>query len=247
MAVMKTCIKCDASLPIEDFAIRSDSGKRNNQCRQCVRTRQREWNDKNRQRVREHKRAWYEKYKEEVNENRREKYATETPEQAQARRERNAKARKKWADSKIKKYLEEHGQTPLCECGCGEHVRFSDKGDVQRYLNGHYGFNAANEVRWSPDKYVPAEKFREVLRRIMNEKGLSLKQLAETAGIAESTLHSMLYDKKRYSKKGFSKTRCEYILRRIYGMPTAANDQIRKKAQKSLQVEGQIERDYGVR
>lgn len=245
--MVKTCIKCNASLPIDEFAIRSDNGKRNNQCRGCIRTRQRAWNNKNRQRVREHKRVWYEKYRDEVNENRREKYASETPEQAKKRREKNAQARKRWADKKIKKYLDEHGATPLCECGCGEHVLFSDKGNVQRYLNGHYGFKAANEIRWSSDKYVPAEKFREVLRRIMSDRKLSLKQLADSAGIAESTLHSMLYDKKRYSKKGFSKKRCEYILRRIYGMPTTANEQIRKKAQKSLQVEGQIERDYGVR
>jgi hypothetical protein len=244
---MKTCIKCEKSLSLDSFSVRSDSGKLFNTCKDCTRERQRAYNAANAGRVRDKKREWYHRNRDAVNDLRNERIKKETPEQAAKRKAGNAAARKRYAAKKMRAYLEEHGELPLCMCGCGERVKFTDKGDAQRYVFGHLGFDKANEIRWNPDRYVAIEKFREVLQRVRAERGWSIRDLSVVTGTPMPTIKTILYDKRKYSSRGFPKDRCEIILRRIYNVPANSDESVRRNVGRSMQIESKIEREYGVR
>lgn len=244
---MKTCIKCQRSFPLDSFSWRKDRDDYNNSCKDCVRERQRRYNKANAERVREKKREWYWRNRDSVNQRRMERMKQETPEQEAKRKASNAQARRRYAQRKKDAYLAQHGQLPLCECGCGERVKFTDKGDPQRYVFGHLGFSKANEIRWSPDKYIPIEKVRDVLHRIKADRNWSIAELARVAQMPVPTLKTILYDRRKYVARGFPKSRCEVILRRIYNVPAPSDVAVREKVGRSMQIESQLERQYGVR
>lgn len=246
MTDLRTCTKCELALPEDMFSVRSDTGRLQYACRACMRARQNKWNAANRDRIRKQNNAWYAKNKKSVNANRLARMAKETAEETEKRQAANALARQRYRERKIKAYLDEHGERPLCKCGCGNFVNFSSKGDIQTYLNGHYGFKSANPKRWNPDNYIPIVKVREVLQRIRRERGWSVDELARHAGVAPTTMKSILHDKKKY-KNGFRKQRCEIMLRGIYQMPHEPDEVKRRRITRSIQNERQIEKEYGIR
>jgi len=130
-----------------------------------------------------------------------------------------------WRDRRIAAYLAEHdGVTPLCACGCGDPVRFSDKGKPNKWLLGH---TLRNRDQWKQvrpsgvrvEDRIPIEKFRKVLFDEKKKRGHSCRTLAEAAGIGEGHMKTLLYTKRTTH---ISRDLATYILRRFAGMPVEA-------------------------
>ena len=63
----RRCVKCGKSKPLSEYyADKSKSGGLRNDCKSCVRLRQREWNARNRGLIKEHNRAYYEQNRDSV-------------------------------------------------------------------------------------------------------------------------------------------------------------------------------------
>lgn len=55
---MKTCVKCGEAKALDQFFIRSDSGKHRNECRACERAYKKKWDSANTDRVAAYNRKW---------------------------------------------------------------------------------------------------------------------------------------------------------------------------------------------
>jgi len=138
--------------------------------------------------------------------------------------EERQRQKEEWRDRRIAAYIEEHGSAPECACGCGEHVRFSDKGIPNKWVLGHSLRNRDQWKRVRPggikvEDRIPIDKFRKVLFDEKKKRGYSCRELADAAGVSEGHIKTLLYTKRTTH---ISRDLATYILRRFAGMPVEA-------------------------
>lgn len=208
------CLKCERELSEDMFWKDSQSS-----CKECRKAATDEWRAANKDRLREKKREYDRKTAKERNARRREKRKQLTPEQVEAEKQRQRDSVTRTRERRVAEYLAEHGEPPMCECGCGEHVKFSHWGKPNRFVIGHKIDVEKMLDKQYEDHYIPVERVREALNKIRQERGWTVKELAEQAGLSLPHMRSVLYSKKQFKKYGFDAKWIENMFRRIQGMP----------------------------
>lgn len=125
----------------------------------------------------------------------------------------------------------EEGTLPLCACGCGQYVNLVRGYEPSRFILGHYS------SRW--DDVIDIVKFRQVVKKLKDDYGLSLTELAAKGGISRNHLTSIMYDKR---KKSVSREFATDFFRRLSGVPTApSTHQKRQKLNQRVKINGRKE------
>ena len=143
---------------------------------------------------------------------------------------RNYRARK------IEHYMVLHGSAPLCECGCGGHVRFNQNGDPNRFITKH---NQKVISDWSAalakrtEDHIDIEPLREGLLRVKDKRGWTLAQLADGCGISLNHLSKLLYGDQRKIKY----ENAQSMLRRLAGMAAPISTHQRRMANRAAAAE----------
>lgn len=141
----------------------------------------------------------------------------------------------------IEEYLREHGGPPLCACGCGSEVNFDTYGRPNQYTYGHRGqitYEKAVQARWG-DR-VPADKFRVVIRRLLDNRGWNLRDLSEKAEVEYDELRRVMYSNTR----SVSKPWVTKMLRNLSQAPRVPTPEEQARMQQSLVTERQLEQLY---
>ena len=162
---------------------------------------------------------------------RRRRGLTEEQKAAEKRQQQESLARLK--QRRISEYLAEHGNPPLCECGCGDRVNFSSLGRPNRYINGHKIDVDGMLGKQYENHYIPAERVREALGKIREERGWTVKQLAEQAGISHGHMKVVLYSQTKYKKYGFDVAWVENVFRRLKGLSAPPTSYMLKQFKES--------------
>lgn len=144
-------------------------------------------------------------------------------ERRKARKERKLRLRER----KIAEYLELHGVTPLCPCGCGIRVGFNANGAPNKYAGpGHQtrlrredAAEVAREQRArqrDEGGYIPLDKFVEVLRAHKERENLTWREIAERGGVSLGHLNTLIY--KTTVSKSVSREWATAFFRRMAGL-----------------------------
>ena len=236
MSAMRTCKACGETKPETEY-YRKAPERLDTQCKACRYKKNLEYRRINRDKVRAKQREWDRNNAEKISKKRQERLALLSDEERAAISRKTNEGFRRLADKKKREYLEEHGQTPLCLCGCGEHVGFNDKGRVNRYINGHQVVAIPGHIndRFDMRERIPIERVREALQRIRNERGWSVAELAERAGLSLTHMQGILYDKRKWNKYGIDRTLVEQMFRRIQGLPTVPSSYMLKQYTRTIQ------------
>lgn len=213
-----TCPTCKQELPEDAFWVSSSSGRRESSCKACRKVANREWRNKNKERYLASRREYDRKTAKERNTRRRARKKNLTPEQAAAEKQRQRESMARTRERRVAEYLAEHGNPPVCECGCGEYVNFTYVGKPNRYVIGHkIDIDKMLDSQYK-NNYIPVKRVREALQKIKAERGWTIKELAEHAGVSNSHMKTILYDNTKYRKYGFEAQWVENMFRRLQGM-----------------------------
>lgn len=132
--------------------------------------------------------------------------------------------------------------TPACACGCGEPVRFSERGPG-KYVNRQH-------VYWGRDSATAAirgkealdvEVFRKACLKIKAEKGWSVQELADKGGLGRGHLSKYLYSYSNTQK--MDKDIAVSFLRRCAGLPEKPSKRMMKLAKEKEMKLKRWERD----
>jgi hypothetical protein len=160
--------------------------------------------------------------------------------------------RKEWTERKRAQWLAEHGETPFCQCGCGERVKLDANGRPRKYAgkNHHMRTRQAHErlsarslefheQRRERDGSIPIEKFRAACKQLKEDKGWSWKKLATEGGINPNYMRALMHDKRL---KSVSREWATNFFRRTAGLAAPPS----KYQLKRLARVGRAEREIGV-
>lgn len=135
------------------------------------------------------------------------------------KRRYNRKHSQRNKQRKVDAYIAEFGH-PECACGCGELVTFTDGGKPREFRSGHRRRVDAElnaRIMATGSNEIPIELFREHLRRIRSDRGVTLKQLSKDVGLSMDHMTSIMHDSR---KKHIRRSLAEHILKRLAGIPT---------------------------
>jgi len=243
---MPLCTNCKQDLPEDAFWKKGDSNKREYHCKQCRKTANIAWRAANKDRVRAKQREYDRKTAEKRNALRRQKRAAMTPEQVEKEKQRQKDSIARTKQRRIAEYLEEHGQPPLCECGCGKTVNFGGNGRPNKYINGHkINFDDMLDIQYE-NHYIPLERLRDALNKVRQENDWTVKELAERAGISYSHMRSILYDKKQFRRYGFEAVWVENLFKRIKGLPAPPTSYMIKQYKHIEKKHKKIEDEFAI-
>lgn len=242
----RTCKECGETLPTTMFWWKDGGARLDTNCKACRKQKNDAYRRANKDKIRAAQRRWDAKNKDKVNASRRRQAATMTDEDRKRRNQQTADARARMRERRIAEYLALYGTPPVCACGCGEHVRFSDKGIANTYVNQHHPRNSPNQ-RFEGSHRIPVERVRDALLRIRDERGLTNGELAELAGMSKAHLCTILYDKTRYRRYGLDVTWVENAFRRIQGMPAPPSTYMLRQHDRFHDQNDRIEQQYGIR
>ena len=242
----RTCKECEETLPVDEFWWKVVDVRRDTLCKPCRKAKNDAYRRANKDKIRATQRRWDSKNKDKVNASRRRQKAAMSDEDRRRRNQQTADARARMKARRIAEYLALYGTPPVCACGCGEHVRFSDKGIANEYVNQHHPRRAPNQ-RFDGTHRIPIERVRDALVRIRDERGLTNGELAELAGMSKAHLCSILYDKTRYRRYGLDVKWVENAFRRIQGMPAPPSTYMLSQHEKFHSQNDRIEQQYGIK
>ena len=228
MSDMRTCKVCGESKPDTEYYKKTEH-RLDSHCKACRYKKNVDYRRRNHDKVRAVAREWDRKNAKKISEKRQERLAQLSRKTTEGFRQ--------LAEKKKREYLEEHGTTPLCLCGCEQHVGFNDKGRVNRYINGHQVADMPGHIndRFDMRERIPIERVREALQRIRKEREWTVDELAEHAGLARSHMQGILYDKRKWSAYGIDRTLVEQMFRRIQGLPTVPSSYMLKQYTRTIQ------------
>jgi AraC-like DNA-binding protein len=242
----KVCLACGEAKPLDDYWLKE--GRRPYpRCKPCHKAKTDEWRRANAERVKEKKREYDRRTATKRNARRRKERAALTDEEKAARRTRQAEASRRMREKRIAEYLDEHGTPPCCACGCGQHVNFNDKGRPNEFLNGHHLPDEAPLRDWMEERYrIPKQRVVDALQKIRKERGWTVQELADRAGVSRTHLQDILYSKEK-GKIGMDPVLIENMFRRIQGMPAPASKYQIRRIQRIETFNDRIEKEYGIR
>lgn len=242
----KVCLGCGEAKPVDDYWLKSDTGRPYARCKPCHKAKTDEWRTANADRVRAKKREYDRRTAAERNARRREQRAAMGDEELAERRRRQQEVNRRFREKNIADYLAEHEAPPLCVCGCGQHVRFNDKGRPNRYVNGHHLGDETPLMAWMEERYrIPKQRVVEALQKIRKERRWTVKELARRAGISQTHMTDILYAKDK-GKIGMDPVFVENMFRRIQGMAAPPSKHMLRNYDNQNQND-RIEQQYGIR
>lgn len=259
MTEMRTCPKCglEKELSEENFYFRKARGNFETSCKKCRNERTMSRRNADPERARKWKRDWYARNRFKLKQQRARKRAALTPEERRARAERRRQWDERRRQRRMEAYLAEHGEMPLCACGCGERVKFDSRGNPRTYAaqNHHMRVSAmrekvikAHERRAEELDAIPIDKFRAAVRKVKEDRGWSWRQMAEAGGWNYNHIKSTMYDKRL---KTINRKIGEDFFKRIQGIPTEPSKYMQRQAQRDMarlgNLEAQIDRIYSPR
>lgn len=154
------------------------------------------------------------------------KRVPKTKEEAKrARAERQAARRSERRQEQIDAYLAEHKVPPFCQCGCGIRVTFDAKGNPNSYINAAHWQKRNRQAHSEAiqamrlENGVSRSKFADALREIKEREGMTWATLAAKAGLSESHLYSIIYDKGRRGYKTVTRELATDVLTRLANLP----------------------------
>lgn len=108
----------------------------------------------------------------------------------------------KWAEKRRLDYVARHGSMPLCACGCGREVAICTSSGKPNKLYERScqqrarSMAASGKLKWiiaeAEGDLIPIDRFREIVRRVKVEKGMTWAELAEAGGVGSNTLRSCM-------------------------------------------------------
>lgn len=134
-------------------------------------------------------------------------------------------------------YVHEHGSMPFCECGCGETVRMNSRGIPNRFAGVNHQSRVNDMAQLSSrgkeeaaarNGDVPVQKFREVVLRLKEQRGLTWAELADMAGVSVKTLRSAVYVP---NKKYVTREWATAFFQRASGMAVTPSEGYRRRAE----------------
>ena len=143
---------------------------------------------------------------------------------------------KRYRAANIKAFLAEHGEPPICECGCGEHVAFGSTGKPNRYVNHHFKANTIEANKKRLDDTIPIEDWRRLVHEIKARKGMTWDQFAEKAGMSRGHVTSMMFG----TQRSVSKEWARQCLERLSGRPTTITAHQRRQIAKRRKADAEI-------
>lgn len=150
--------------------------------------------------------------------------------QTDAARAARRRERRAWA---IEAHVLRHGQHQ-CECGCGRNASFDQDGRPHRFKLGHAhpSFDAANAARLAGN--IPIEDFRAAVKKMREQKGWTIEELAAHAGVSHSSVSGILYARRR---KTVSREWATFFLRRCAGLAVVLPPAQQKRMSESIKSE----------
>lgn len=232
----RTCNKCEQEKPLDtdNFYFRANRGNYETTCKKC--RNQRKAGTRDLERERQLSRDWYSRnsYRELKRRKRNREKMTEE-ERVKARDVARAK-HVEYRKRKIQEYLDEHGTTPLCACGCGEHVKFNNQGKPRKFAGQNHHMDTAamsqkmSEIhaeRAAKEDRIPIDVFRDAVRQVKEQKGWSWVQMAEAGGWSVNHLKSTVFDQRA---KNVGRQLGEDFFNRIAGRPAPPSNHMLKQA-----------------
>lgn len=232
MENLRTCVVCSRELPESEFWKKDHGQRLDTNCKVCRKEKNMAYRAKNREQVRAKQREWDRAHAKQISESRKKRLQSMSPEDREEFKERQRLASKKMRDERIAAYLAEHGSPPVCECGCGEHVRFSDKGKPNRYVRFHQPTGHHLLVYQENIPRVSLERFRAVFMKMKADKGWTLNQMARKGGISPAHLATIFYDNRKYQRYGLSEEWVRNFLNRLYDRPAPPSTHMLKQQSK---------------
>ena len=243
---MRSCNACKLELSDDNFYVKNkDTGRLDGICKSCRLKKNREYRNSNPEKYRGSKTSWEKNNKELVSHRRKERLKSLSEEEHKAHRERQNKNAERMRQRRIKEYLDAHGSAPLCECDCGETVKFDSKGKPCRFINGHQFVTAVtSQSKILREEGVPIDVFRDAVRRYCDKYELSLAAFARRAGCEYKYLHQLMYKKRR---RYVSKEYVQEVTARLEGRSRVPTQSEKLRIQKSLHTEAVLEANYSIR
>lgn len=112
---------------------------------------------------------------------------------------------------------------PPCACGCGEPTKVRDKDGFQKYVDRQHqawdkDYTAVSDARRRLDhaRGIPVTEFRAAIRKIQQEKGWTLTEIAERGGQQPGWLNTYMYAD---PNRTIGRSTARAFLRRLAGLP----------------------------
>lgn len=119
-------------------------------------------------------------------------------------------------DKATAEYLAEHGQFPLCQCGCGKEVELGKQSlKPNLYVNYHHPKNFDKAHATKRSRLMDMGPFREELRAIKTQRAWTLEEMAEAGGVGANHFKSVMYS----SRNRVTQEWAEALLERLRAAP----------------------------